>query len=162
MILFNGVNSVIEALYLNDKLSNKVHDSNIIVNPDRLYKNKLIWINTPNYDLSLLEKISEYNQIKSRLKIPNAGFDYQYIPYRNDRIKKLTIDIAGKVNYSINKYDLSKLILFNTTSGNIATKLPNYNQLDINNARSHCNTAYDLYLLIIENSIKNGIILTNN
>lgn len=155
MILFDGPSSIIESFYLYSGLTENRFEADQIVNPDRvIYKNKTIWVNSPNYDLGLLAELSKFNTIKSRLKLSNAKFDYQYTPYRIDRINRLKFNILGKSEYEINRNDISNIVIFESAPGNLATILPSYDKSALKIKR-HDMSAYELYLMIIENSKRN-------
>lgn len=147
MILLTDAASIIESIYLGEGLSVNKFDSKIIVNPDNpFYMNKNIYVNTENYDLSILSELSKNNVIKSRIKLNNATFKYTLVPYRSDRIKRISIKKLGESDYSASRYDLSKLIIFKDTLGNFATILPK----DIKNNSAKNITAFELYLSIVK------------
>lgn len=151
MILLTDASSIIEAIYLDQRLVNSRSEARIIVNPDNpYYSGKTIWVNSPHYDLSVLSELSKFNDIKSRIRLNNAHFNYKFLPYRNDRIKNIKINLYESSGYNINKLDMTHAILFTDFNGKLATKPP----LNLEHIETRSNlTSYELYMIIIENSL---------
>lgn len=151
MILLTDASSIIEAIYLDQRLVHSRNEARIIVNPiDPYYSGKTIWVNSPHYDLSVLNELSKFNCIKSRVRLNNAHFDYKFLPYRNDRINNIRINLYESSGYDINRLDMTHTILFTDFDGKLATKPPlNLEHIE---TRSEL-TSYELYMIIIENSL---------
>lgn len=83
MVYFNGLNSIIESIYLEDKLGNKVGDCNVFVNPDNIkyLVGKVVIINSLTYPLTSVQSLVDNgNRVISRIKINmNGVFNQPYI-----------------------------------------------------------------------------------
>ena len=96
MIYFSGLDSIIESIYLNDNITNKLGTSNIFVNPENVKYiiGKIIIINTCDYPEEKINALLNNNcKIISRVYINNSNVDIH--PY----ILKLNLNIMwnGKV-----------------------------------------------------------------
>lgn len=82
MIFFNGIYSVLEALYLQDSLTDILIDSGIVVNPSNssyLY-GKTIILNQPDLDLGVLDRLLRSGS-KVISRIPGYDSKIPVIPY---------------------------------------------------------------------------------
>lgn len=90
MIHLEGLDSIIESVYLSEGLSNKLGVSNIFVNPDNIkyIANKLVIISDTNYPVENVDiLLNNNNKIISRIFIDNEQVEVQpYIIRINDRI----------------------------------------------------------------------------
>lgn len=80
MIYLNGIESIIESIYLDEPLGKRSSSCNIFVNPDKVdyLAGKIIIINQSNYPAENLERLKLYGcDIITRVQIP--GYDFQ--PY---------------------------------------------------------------------------------
>lgn len=104
MILLTGLDSVIESLYLEEELTDKNRDTNILVNPvDVTYKfGKTVIINHKYYQTDkLLKLVRNKNKVYSRV---DYGIDgVKYCPY-NHRIN-FNIIPSGEVVNLVNEYN---------------------------------------------------------
>ena len=96
MIYFSGLDSIIESIYLDDNITNKLGTSNIFVNPENVKYiiGKIIIINTCDYPEEKINTLLSNNcKIISRVYINNSKVDIH--PY----ILKLNFNIMwnGKV-----------------------------------------------------------------
>lgn len=155
MILLTGVDSIIESIYLGEILSEDKFKANVVVNPDNpFFKNKIIWINNPNYNLDILAELGKYNTIKSRIKINNANFTYKYIPYRSDRIRRIKLKPIIDNNCNLVYDNIENIIIFADPKGVYATILPK--DFNLTSASSSL-SAFELYLTLINNYLtENG------
>lgn len=148
MVLLSGVDSIIESIYLGRGLTENSFEATVIVNPDQFYyENKIIWVNSPNYDLGKLSELSKSNVIKSRIKLEGADFKYTYTPYRSDRIKRLNIKVNVESDDVVSDNDTSRIIIYHDTEGNLATTLPKCISLDTGEYKG--TSYYWLYLRLI-------------
>lgn len=82
MILFNGLPSILESLYLGDDITDKLTLSDIVVNPinSSYLSGKTIILNMPNLNKTVIENIlNKGNTVVSR--IPGYNSKIKVIPY---------------------------------------------------------------------------------
>lgn len=82
MVYFNGLDSIIESIYLEDKLGNKVGDCNVFINPDNIkyLVGKVVIINSLTYPaINIQSLIDNGNKVVSRIKTKIKEVFYQ--PY---------------------------------------------------------------------------------
>lgn len=92
MILYSGLDSIIESLYLDDDLTESVRDCSIVVNPDeklsRYLMGRLIIINHKNYSVDLIRKLKDDNKVITRIDFSIRGVLFDpYILRINDNIR---------------------------------------------------------------------------
>jgi len=88
MIYFEGLESVAEAIYLSESLSNRFGDCNIFVNPSRItyLVGKLIIINMPDYPKEDLETLLSQNcKVISRVWLDDARVEFSPYILRIDK-----------------------------------------------------------------------------
>lgn len=149
MILLTGVDSLLESIYLKDGLTEVSSNADIIVNPkSTMYVNKLIWVNRPEVSLDILDELSKYNTIKSRIKL-DREIDYKFIPYRTDRIKNIKLKFGEISEKTVTRDNIDDIIIYGD-SVEFITNPPRNFELVSTDSRV---TVFELYMLIISNLI---------
>lgn len=97
MVLMTGLDSIIESLYLRDRLTYLIKESNILVNPVSPYLiGKTIIINLRNYPTEYIDELISYNNtVISRFDINDDRVIVD--PYRL-RINENIIPLGKKIN----------------------------------------------------------------
>jgi hypothetical protein len=79
VIHFNGLDSIIESIYLEDRLGSRIGDCNVFVNPEntKYLVGKLVIINSLSYPLELVsDLVDNGNSVISRIKTGLMEFFY--------------------------------------------------------------------------------------
>ena len=82
MIYFSGLSSIIESIYLGDRLGTKIGECDVFVNPKnpKYLVGKLVIINSTDYPQDQIPRLIENeNKVVSRIKIEEEGILFQ--PY---------------------------------------------------------------------------------
>lgn len=82
MVYFSGLASIIECIYLEETLGDKIGSCKIFINPENItyLTGKIIVINELNYPLSHIETLARNNcKIISRIKVQSSNAEFQ--PY---------------------------------------------------------------------------------
>lgn len=115
----NTLNSIVEGIYLGDKFSDRLGNSNILVNPDHVHyiSGKTIIINQPEYPEENFNILRENGcKIISRIKLSYSGYNFQpYIVHPEFGImwNGMTIDVSGIDINNLLSY-LENCIIFNS------------------------------------------------
>lgn len=83
MVYFNGLDSIIESIYLEDKLGSRVGECNVFVNPDNIkyLVGKVCIINSLSYPIESIESlIDNGNKVISRIWLGGLA-DVIFQPY---------------------------------------------------------------------------------
>jgi hypothetical protein len=114
MIYFEGINSIIEGIYLGEIVSNKIASCNIFVNPINVSYliGKTVVINDANYDIDKVDTLIRNNcAVIARIELPGLSKDLlhqiEFSPY----IMRIDFDIMwnGKVVETLHE-GISELI----------------------------------------------------
>ena len=97
MIYFEGLDSVIESIYLDDELGNKVGDCSVFINPEntRYLIGKVVIINSLSYPSSkVIELLDNGNTVVRRIKPEDAELEDGVL------LQPYILRYNGKIQYS--------------------------------------------------------------
>ena len=109
MIYFEGLDTVIESIYLDDELGNKIGECSVFINPDNtkyLIGRTVILNSTIYLESKIKELLDNGNQVISRLNLGIDGILYQ--PYLLRISEK--IQYSGKEVYKANDYTAKDIL----------------------------------------------------
>lgn len=108
MIFYEGLESIIECIYLEESISNKLSECNIFVNPENIKYliGKLVIINTVEYPVENIKLLLDNNcRVISRIHFDIDGIEVR--PY----ILKLNFNIVWNGKYVSKFFDFNDLFL---------------------------------------------------
>ena len=124
MIYFNGLNSVIESIYITDNIDNKVGNCNVFVNPENVkyLTGKVIILNDPDYPESNIDILSsngchiisrtfrDREDLEVQPYILRLNFDIMWNGIVFNEISNTNLD--SLLDKDMCRYDISNKILY--------------------------------------------------
>ena len=107
MVYFNGLESIIESIYLEDRLGNKIGDCNVFINPEntKYLVGKSVIINSLTYPVEhITELLDNGCKVVSRIKVDRRDIIFQ--PY----IIRISLGIMYNGRIVTGKVDLEDIL----------------------------------------------------
>lgn len=102
MVLYSGLDSIVESLYLDEEMTESIKDSSIVVNPNEslcpyIYR-KVVIINHLHYPTDRIRQLKESNKVITRVNFSIRGVSFKSYELRLNRRIQLSGEEVGFIN----------------------------------------------------------------